>query len=88
MLRHVDRRHLEQEGLQLEGALAAEGLTAQRIDLRDLLVRHGVTARENSRHAPSTARQCGERRVEGVGITGVEGQIERRLRIHLRRQIT
>src|SRR5262249_11144182 len=43
--RHVERRHTERIGLQLERLLAAEEcLTRERVDLRDLLVGHGVAA--------------------------------------------
>ena len=45
MLRHVERRHPERIGLDLEGALAAEERFAREcIDLCDLLVGHGVAA--------------------------------------------
>src|SRR5262249_34492223 len=41
--RHVERRHPERISLQLERFLAAEeSLAGERVDLRDLLVRHGV----------------------------------------------
>ena len=87
MLRHVDRRHLERIGLQLERALAAEeGFPSQRIDFRDLFVGHGVAA---ARRAVAMHHQlragASQRLVEGVGVAGIERQIEGRLRVHLRR---
>ena len=84
MLGHVERRHPERIGLELERLLSAEeGLAAERIDFRDLLVGHRVAA---ARGAVAMHHQLragvAERRVIGVGIAGVEGEIVGRRRIH------
>ena len=74
MLGHVQRRHLERIGLQLERARAAEeGFAPQRIEFRNLLVGHGVAA---ARRAVAMHHQLragvAERLVVGVGIAGIE----------------
>ncbi len=72
-------------GLQLERALAAEeGFAPQRIDFRDLLVRHGVAAARRTVAMHHQLRAgASQRLVEGIGIASVERKIIGRLRVHL-----
>ena len=86
MAGHVERRHAERIGLELERFLAAEeGFAAERIDLRDLFVGHRVAA---ARRAVAMDHQLragmAERAVIGVRIAGIEREIIGRLRVHLR----
>ena len=85
MARHVQRRHPERIGLHLERALAAEERFAgERIDLGNLLVRHGIAA---ARRTIAVDHQKGAgapvRLIEIVGETDVDGEIVRRVGIHL-----
>src|SRR6202012_5503512 len=88
MAGEVHRRHVEWIGLELERLLSAEErFTSQRIDFRDLFVRHRVTA---TRRAVAMNHQLrsgmAERAVIGVRISRVEREIIGRRRVHLRRR--
>ena len=82
---HVQRRHAERIGLHLKRALAAEErLAGKRVDFGNLFVRHGVTA---ARRAIAVDHQKGAgapvRLIEIVGEADVDGEIVRRVGIHL-----
>ena len=84
MLGHVQRRHPERIGLNLERALAAEERFArERIYLRDLLVGHGVAAARGAvavDHQERARAPVGA--VVGVGESGIDRQIVVGVRIH------
>ena len=68
MARHVERRHAEWICMQLERFLAAkERFAGKRVDLRDLLVSHGVAAgrRGRGRVRPGACRSWRRIRAEG-----------------------
>ena len=87
MLGHVHGRHPERISLDLERTLTAEErFASERIDLRDLLVGHGVTAARGAvavDHHVTAGAAVGA--VERVGITDVDGKIIVGVRIELRR---
>src|SRR5690606_31159588 len=70
--------------LQLEAALSAlEGLAPQRIDLRDVLVGHGIAAPRGAVAMDHQIRSgTAPRPVELVRKPGVEGEIIVRIRVH------
>ena len=83
--REIGRREAEGEGLHLHGLLTARmGLAHQRVDLLDLLIRHGIAA---GRRAIAMHHQIGARAamgaVIGVRIAHVVGQMVIRVRVHL-----
>ena len=85
MLGHVQCRHAERKGLQLERILAAEKrLARQGIDFLDLLVGHGVTA---ARRTIAMDHQFGAGVAPGaviaVGKSGVESEVVIGGRVHL-----
>ena len=84
VLRHVERRHLERIGLDLERLLAAEERFArQRINLGDLLVRHGVAARRRAvavDHEKRAGAPVGA--IVGVRKAGIDRQIVIGIRVH------
>ena len=84
MLGHVERGHLERVGLNLERPLAAEeGFARERVNLRDLLVRHGVAA---GRRAVAMDHEKGPgasvRSIVSIREAGVDREVVVGIRVH------
>ncbi len=82
---HVERRHPERERLQLDRLLAGEKcLARERVDLRDLLVGHGIAA-DGGAVAVDHQKGAGApvRPVIGIREPGVDRKIVAGVRIHL-----
>src|SRR5438067_12496232 len=73
MARHVERCHAEWIGLQLERFLASkERFAGERVDLRDLLVGHGIAAGRRAAAMDHQERAgAAVRPVVGVGEAGI-----------------